>query len=140
MFQAGAGTSQNMNVNEVIANRANEIVGTPKGTYKFIHPNDDVNCSQSTNDVIPTAIRLAALQEIKTFLPVFDQVIQSFRTKETEFKKKYHQSLKRTGSQTHARLNVQRHILAVLYGMFKRMEEYKPFNEEKTNSNKNITD
>ncbi len=61
-------------------------------------------------------------------------------SKETEFKKKYHQSLKRTGSQTHARLNVQRHILAVLYGMFKRMEEYKPFNEEKTNSNKNITD
>jgi fumarate hydratase class II len=60
-YQAGAGTSHNMNVNEVIANRANEILGAPLGSYKFIHPNDDVNMSQSTNDVIPTAIRLMVL-------------------------------------------------------------------------------
>lgn len=87
VFQAGAGTSQNMNVNEVIANRANEIMGYKKGTYALIHPNDDVNCSQSTNDVIPTAIRLAALQEIKSFLPILDTLSQSFRKKEKEFQK-----------------------------------------------------
>lgn len=61
VFQAGAGTSHNMNVNEVLANRANEILGGRRGEYKPVHPNDHVNCGQSTNDVIPTAIRLAAL-------------------------------------------------------------------------------
>jgi aspartate ammonia-lyase len=61
VFQAGAGTSHNMNVNEVLANRANEFLGGKKGEYKPIHPNDHVNLGQSTNDVIPTAIRLAAL-------------------------------------------------------------------------------
>jgi Aspartate ammonia-lyase len=61
IFQAGAGTSQNMNTNEVIANRANEILGKKRGSYQPIHPNDHVNMAQSTNDVIPTAIRLAAL-------------------------------------------------------------------------------
>lgn len=61
-YQAGAGTSHNMNANEVIANRANEILGFPRrGSYKLIHPNDHVNMSQSTNDVIPTAIRIAVL-------------------------------------------------------------------------------
>ncbi len=87
VFQAGAGTSQNMNVNEVIANRANEIAGFKKGSYTLIHPNDDVNCSQSTNDVIPTAIRLAALQELESFYPVFKKLIQSFQNKEKEFSK-----------------------------------------------------
>ncbi len=87
VFQAGAGTSQNMNVNEVIANRANEILGYQKGTYAFIHPNDDVNCSQSTNDVIPTAIRLATLQGIKDFLPILQKLIDSLAKKEREFKK-----------------------------------------------------
>jgi len=61
IFQAGAGTSHHMNVNEVLANRANEILGGKKGDYRPVHPNDHVNCGQSTNDVIPTAIRLAAL-------------------------------------------------------------------------------
>jgi aspartate ammonia-lyase len=61
IFQAGAGTSHNMNCNEVIANRANEILGHPKGSYRIIHPNDTVNMSQSTNDFIPTAIRIACL-------------------------------------------------------------------------------
>ncbi|UCE68096.1 MAG: aspartate ammonia-lyase, partial [Candidatus Zixiibacteriota bacterium] len=61
IFQAGAGTSHNMNVNEVIANRANEILDHKKGEYKPVHPNDTVNMSQSTNDFIPTAIRLASL-------------------------------------------------------------------------------
>ncbi|MDF0498658.1 aspartate ammonia-lyase [Bradyrhizobium yuanmingense] len=61
VFQGGAGTSTNMNVNEVVANRALEHLGFPRGRYDIVHPNDDVNLSQSTNDVYPTAIRLAIL-------------------------------------------------------------------------------
>src|SRR5512147_598095 len=61
VYQAGAGTSHNMNCNEVLANRATELLGTPRGSYAPVHPNDHVNMAQSTNDVIPTAIRLAAL-------------------------------------------------------------------------------
>ena len=60
-YQAGAGTSHNMNCNEVLANRANELLGGKRGEYKPVHPNDHVNMAQSTNDVIPTAIRLGAL-------------------------------------------------------------------------------
>src|SRR4051812_48701002 len=61
VYQAGAGTSHNMNANEVLANRAAEILGEPKGTYSRVHPNDHVNMGQSTNDVFPTATRLAIL-------------------------------------------------------------------------------
>ena len=61
VYQAGAGTSHNMNTNEVLANRAAEILGEPKGTYARVHPNDHVNMGQSTNDVFPTATRLAIL-------------------------------------------------------------------------------
>jgi aspartate ammonia-lyase len=61
VYQAGAGTSHNMNANEVLANRAGEILGEPKGTYSRVHPNDHVNMGQSTNDVYPTATRLALL-------------------------------------------------------------------------------
>jgi aspartate ammonia-lyase len=61
VYQAGAGTSHNMNANEVIANRASEILGEPRGTYRRVHPNDHVNMGQSTNDVFPTAVRLALL-------------------------------------------------------------------------------
>jgi aspartate ammonia-lyase len=61
VYQAGAGTSHNMNANEVLANRASEILGEPRGTYKRVHPNDHVNEGQSTNDVYPTATRLALL-------------------------------------------------------------------------------
>jgi aspartate ammonia-lyase len=61
VYQAGAGTSHNMNANEVLANRAGEILGEPRGTYKKVHPNDHVNMGQSTNDVFPTATRLALL-------------------------------------------------------------------------------
>ncbi len=60
-YQAGAGTSHNMNVNEVLANRANELLGGKRGEYKPVHPNDHVNMAQSTNDTIPTNIRLACL-------------------------------------------------------------------------------
>src|ERR1700687_1368399 len=61
VYQAGAGTSHNMNANEVLANRAAELLGETRGTYRRVHPNDHVNMSQSTNDVFPTAARLALL-------------------------------------------------------------------------------
>src|SRR5205823_10232279 len=61
VYQAGAGTSHNMNANEVLANRAAEILGDRRGSYKRVHPNDHVNMGQSTNDVYPTATRLALL-------------------------------------------------------------------------------
>src|SRR5919108_4679696 len=61
VYQAGAGTSHNMNVNEVLANRAAELLGGVRGEYVLVHPNDHVNMSQSTNDVYPTATRLALL-------------------------------------------------------------------------------
>ncbi len=67
-YQAGAGTSQNMNINEVIANVANEICGYPLGSYGFIHPHNHVNLSQSTNDTYPTALRLATLSLSKKLL------------------------------------------------------------------------
>jgi aspartate ammonia-lyase len=72
-FQAGAGTSHNMNANEVLANLANVALGGERGTYRPVHPNDHVNLSQSTNDTIPTAIRLAAL----TKLPSLTAAVQS---------------------------------------------------------------
>src|SRR5436190_3333774 len=61
VYQAGAGTSHNMNANEVLANRAAELLGEARGTYARVHPNDHVNMGQSTNDVFPTATRLALL-------------------------------------------------------------------------------
>ena len=63
-YQAGAGTSHNMNANEVLANRANEILGGKRGEYAPVHPNDHVNMAQSTNDTIPTNIRLACLSQL----------------------------------------------------------------------------
>src|SRR5207253_112891 len=72
-YQAGAGTSHNMNGNEVLANRANELLGGARGTYTPIHPNDHVNMAQSTNDVIPTAIRLAALAELPALLEALSE-------------------------------------------------------------------
>jgi aspartate ammonia-lyase len=85
VFQAGAGTSHNMNCNEVIANRANEILGFQKGDYKPIHPNDTVNMSQSTNDFIPTAIRLAALHLAHDLLPVMETFKNTLDKKAAEF-------------------------------------------------------
>src|SRR6202163_4204367 len=72
VYQAGAGTSHNMNINEVLANRANEILGGKRGEYQPVHPNDHVNMAQSTNDVIPTAIRLAALSQLSGLLAALD--------------------------------------------------------------------
>src|SRR5216117_4276852 len=84
-YQAGAGTSHNMNANEVLANRANEILGGKRGDYKPVHPNDHVNMFQSTNDVIPTAIRLAALAELPGLLAALDRLARAFLAKGKQF-------------------------------------------------------
>ncbi|HAU39768.1 TPA: aspartate ammonia-lyase [Candidatus Peregrinibacteria bacterium] len=86
VFQAGAGTSYNMNANEIIANRANEILGGKKGEYKFVHPNNQVNMAQSSNDVIPTAIRVALVMMNRSFLSEISLLIKSFEKKGEEFK------------------------------------------------------
>src|ERR687895_1813960 len=85
VFQAGAGTSHNMNVNEVLANRANELLGAKRGTYAPIHPNDHVNMAQSTNDVIPTAIRLACLSQLPPLVKAFTAMRDALRKKGEEF-------------------------------------------------------
>jgi aspartate ammonia-lyase len=85
VYQAGAGTSHNMNVNEVLANRANELLGAARGVYAPVHPNDHVNMAQSTNDVIPTAMRLAVLATLPSTLAALDVLATSFLAKGTEF-------------------------------------------------------
>ncbi|MBR0086082.1 MAG: aspartate ammonia-lyase, partial [Lachnospiraceae bacterium] len=83
--QGGAGTSINMNANEVIANIANELLGGGLGTYDIIHPNDHVNRGQSTNDVIPTAGKMATLVLIKSLLASLGELKRSFEIKAEEF-------------------------------------------------------
>jgi fumarate hydratase, class II len=85
VYQAGAGTSHNMNTNEVLANRANELLGGHRGEYKPVHPNDHVNMAQSTNDVIPTAIRLAALSLLDDLLHAFEGLRDALAEKGREF-------------------------------------------------------
>ena len=85
VYQAGAGTSHNMNANEVLANRANEILGHKRGSYNPVHPNDHVNMAQSTNDVIPTAMRLASLATLPALLEAMDGLAESLRQKGREF-------------------------------------------------------
>jgi aspartate ammonia-lyase len=85
VYQAGAGTSHNMNCNEVLANRANELLGGTRGTYTPVHPNDHVNMAQSTNDVIPTAMRLATLASLPSLLDALQGLAESFLAKGREF-------------------------------------------------------
>jgi aspartate ammonia-lyase len=85
VYQAGAGTSHNMNCNEVLANRANEILGAARGTYQPVHPNDHVNMAQSTNDVIPTAMRLATLATLPGTLQSLQRLSASLLAKGTQF-------------------------------------------------------
>ena len=85
MIQGGAGTSTNMNANEVIANLALEAMGRAKGDYKALHPNNDVNMAQSTNDAYPTAIRLGLLLGHDALLASLDSLIRAFAAKGEEF-------------------------------------------------------
>lgn len=86
VFQAGAGTPFNMNINEILANRANELLGYKKGNYDPITPNNHVNLAQSSNDVIPTAIRIAALFKVKKLFTEAKKLSQTFFKKRNEFK------------------------------------------------------
>jgi aspartate ammonia-lyase len=85
VFQAGAGVSFHMNTNEVIANRAVEILGGKLGDYSKVHPNDHVNYGQSTNDVFPTGMRLATLLELEKLYPVLDSLVAALNKKGKEF-------------------------------------------------------
>lgn len=85
MIQGGAGTSTNMNVNEVIANRVLETLGHERGDYQHCHPNNHVNLAQSTNDVYPTALRLATLDELSSLLNAMASLRDAFAEKANEF-------------------------------------------------------
>ena len=85
MIQGGAGTSTNMNANEVIANRALEIMGYEKGQYEYCHPNTHINLSQSTNDAYPTAIKIALIKSNEALIVVLKELIKAFRDKACEF-------------------------------------------------------
>jgi len=85
MIQGGAGTSINMNINEVVANRALEIMGHKKGEYKYCHPNNDVNLSQSTNDAYPTAFRITLYEKIYELIDSMKILRKSFAAKAQEF-------------------------------------------------------
>ena len=84
-IQGGAGTSMNMNANEVIANRALEILGEPKGNYALISPNNHVNMAQSTNDVIPTAIRICTIRKARKMIEALAALAAAFEAKGEEF-------------------------------------------------------
>nr|MBN2276587.1 aspartate ammonia-lyase [candidate division Zixibacteria bacterium] len=85
LIQGGAGTSTNMNANEVIANRALEILGYEKGEYKYCHPNNHVNLSQSTNDAYPTALHIALINSNNKLIEVLRELINSFKNKAVQF-------------------------------------------------------
>jgi len=88
VYQAGAGTSQNMNANEVIANRAIELLGGDKGDYRIVHPNDHVNMAQSTNDTIPASIYISSLEAVRDDLvPALKTLKEALITKSREFDK-----------------------------------------------------
>nr|WP_319396265.1 aspartate ammonia-lyase [uncultured Desulfobacter sp.] len=85
MFQGGAGTSTNMNANEVIANIGLEFMGYNKGEYSYLHPNDHVNCSQSTNDAYPTAIKLAVLLSCRNLICALEELRDALQEKSDAF-------------------------------------------------------
>ncbi len=88
VYQAGAGTSQNMNANEVIANRAIEILGGKKGNYSLIHPNDHVNMAQSTNDTIPTSLYISATEAVKEgLLPALNGLMKALSENSKKFER-----------------------------------------------------
>lgn len=85
MLQGGAGTSTNMNANEVLANRALELLGYEKGDYQQVHPNNHVNCSQSTNDVYPTALKLGMILSSQRLIEVVEELINALDSKADDF-------------------------------------------------------
>jgi aspartate ammonia-lyase len=86
VIQGGAGTSTNMNANEVVANRALELLGHEKGQYTYLHPNEHVNLGQSTNDVYPTAVKIATVFAVRGLLKAMAVLQDSFGRKAVEFR------------------------------------------------------
>ncbi|GAB2867289.1 aspartate ammonia-lyase [Lentzea nigeriaca] len=86
VIQGGAGTSTNMNANEVVANRALELLGHSRGQYSLLHPNEDVNLGQSTNDVYPTAVRIATIFAVRGLLDAMSVLQEAFARKAVEFR------------------------------------------------------
>ncbi|MGA2502335.1 MAG: aspartate ammonia-lyase [Tepidisphaeraceae bacterium] len=84
-LQGGAGTSTNMNVNEVLANRALQLLGRPPGDYDAVNPHDDINLHQSTNDTYPTALRVAAIEALRALEPAVIALLEAFQQKEKQF-------------------------------------------------------
>lgn len=85
VWQSGSGTQSHMNVNEVVANRANELLGGNKSDHQFVHPNDDVNKSQSTNDVFSSALQMAALKEIQQLQSTLEKLLTQLQQKQQQF-------------------------------------------------------
>ncbi len=85
VYQAGAGTPFNMNLNEILANRASEILGSPLGSYSPVHPNNHVNMAQSSNDTNPTAVRIAALLDLQGLMKSGNELLNGLEQKATEF-------------------------------------------------------
>jgi len=112
-IQGGAGTSTNMNVNEVIANRALEYVGKTKGDYDTIHPLDHVNLHQSTNDIYPTAVKIAAISELRRLSEAITNLQEVFQQKEKEF----------AGIVTIGRTELQNAVPMTLGGQFSSFAE-----------------
>ncbi|MCL5678705.1 MAG: aspartate ammonia-lyase [Candidatus Thermoplasmatota archaeon] len=123
VFQAGAGTSYNMNANEVIANVALEILGKKKGDYSVIHPNDHVNMSQSTNDIYPTMIRVTAVTKAMKYLAEGQRLVDSLKKKAEEFR--HVVKAGRTHLQDAAPVTLGMEFSAYAYALEKDMKEFK---------------
>ncbi len=121
VFQAGAGTSYNMNANEVIANVALEVLGKKKGDYSVIHPNDHVNMSQSTNDIYPTMIRVTAVTKAMKYLAEGQLLVDSLKKKAEEFR--HVVKAGRTHLQDAAPVTLGMEFSAYAYALEKDMKE-----------------
>ncbi len=123
VFQAGAGTSYNMNANEVIANVALEVLGKKKGDYSVIHPNDHVNMSQSTNDIYPTMIRVTAVTKAMKYLVEGQRLVDSLKKKAEEFR--HVVKAGRTHLQDAAPVTLGMEFSAYAYALEKDMKEFR---------------
>src|SRR3989338_5919574 len=122
-FQSGAGVSQHMNTNEVIANRALEILRFRKGDYSKIHSHDHVNMGQSTNDVMPTALRIAAIKLLREFYPIGEKLVQALSNKAHEFRRAVKAG--RTHMQDAAPITLGQEFSGYARAIEKRMERIK---------------
>lgn len=123
VFQAGAGTSYNMNANEVIANVALEVMGKKKGDYSIIHPNDHVNMSQSTNDIYPTMIRVTSVTKAMKYIAEAQRLVDALKKKSEELK--HAVKAGRTHLQDAAPVTLGTEFSAYAYALEKDLKEFK---------------